>query len=347
MRVLFNIPSLLLPGGVSNHYKGLKPYWSVQFKYNEVGSRGFLPGYLILPFDYLKFICLCIFGRFNLIVLNPSLGKSALKRDGLFLKLAKIFGKKVVIFFHGWNPEMAAKISKQPKEFVNTYNCADRFLILATAFKDDLRKWGITKPIELTTTKISDNLLEGFDIRIRQKEVTNLLFLTRIEVYKGVFIAIETYKILKLKYPKLSLTIAGDGSQLDAVKELLKAEEIENVEVLGHVSNEKLVQAFHKASIYILPSYSEGMPTSVLEAMAFGLPVVTRPVGGLNDFFENEKMGNLIESLDPEDYSRAIINLIKNPDVCFEIAKYNHHYAKQNFMASQVAVQLEKILTKV
>lgn len=347
MKVLFNIPNLLLPGGVSNHYKGLKPHWSLQFKYNEVSRRFFLPGYLILPFDYLKFIGLCVFGRFNLIVLNPSLGKSALKRDGLFLKLAKIFGKKVVIFFHGWNPEMVAKISEQPKSFVNTYNRANRFLVLSTAFKDDLRQWGITKPIELTTTKISDDLLEGFDIRIRQKEVTNLLFLTRIEVYKGIYVAIETYKILKVKYPELSLTIAGDGSQLDAVKELLKGEAIEDVEVLGHVSNEKLVQAFHQASIYILPSYSEGMPTSVLEAMAFGLPVITRPVGGLNDFFENENMGNLIESFEPEDYSKAIINLIKNPDELFKIAKYNHHFAKQNFMASQVAVQLENMLTNV
>lgn len=347
MKVLINIPHLSLPGGVSNHYKGLQPFWSFKVHYNEVGRRFGLPGFILLPFDYLKFSVLCLFGGFDIILLNPSLGKSAIKRDAIFLKLAKALGKSVQVFFHGWNPETAEAITKNPAGFVKSYNRADGFLVLATAFKNDLMQWGITKPIVLTTTKISDALLKGFDINSKKKEITNLLFLTRVEEYKGIFIAVKAYELIKAKYPRLKLTIAGDGSQLKAVKELVKTKAIDDVEFLGHVFNEKLVKAFTNSDLYILPSYSEGMPTSVLEAMAFGLPIISRPVGGLNDFFENEKMGYLIESLKPEDYSQAIIKLIENPKQCSVIAAHNHQYAKQNFMASKVASQLENTIANV
>lgn len=54
---------------------------------------------------------------------------------------------------------------------------------------------------------------------------------------------------------------------------------------------EDIVKAYERGDIYILLSYHEGMPTSVLEAMAFGLPIITRPVGGVVDFLSVEKWG--------------------------------------------------------
>jgi glycosyltransferase involved in cell wall biosynthesis len=89
------------------------------------------------------------------------------------------------------------------------------------------------------------------------------------------------------------------------------------------------------------------MPTSVLEAMAFGLPVITRPVGGLVDFFENDKMGYLIESLNPLDYAQKIDLLINDIEKANAIANYNMEYAHEYFLASKVARQLEKILSKI
>lgn len=343
MKILVNTPDLSLRGGVSNHYSGLKPYWKMRVKYNTVGKRYGLPSILILGFDYVKFPLLCLFGGFDVVLLNPSLGKTALLRDAWFLRIAKWFKKKTVVFFHGWHPSMVKSISKQPTTFVKVYNRADGFLVLAKAFKDDLIRWGMTKPITLTTTKVDDALLKDFDIRDKRNKGTNLLFLTRIEEYKGVYIAVEAYQKAKAQYPGLTLTIAGDGSQLDAVQHLVKEKAIEDVEFLGHVSNTELVMAFRKADLYILPSFSEGMPTSVLEAMAFGLPIISRPVGGLVDFFEPGQMGYLLDSLDSKDFADTILELLQDPEKCKTIGTYNHNYAKQHFMASKVAAQLERI----
>lgn len=346
MKVIVNIPHLKLQGGVSSHYKGLKPFWSIPKDYNVIGKRYGLPGIVFLPYDYVKFVLLCLFRGYTHVLLNPSLGKNAIKRDAIFLKIAKLFGKKVVVFFHGWSPDMVEKINKQPNAFLSAYNKADKFIVLAKSIKSDLVKWGISKPIELSTTKINEELLEDFKWQAKSNKTFQLLFLSRIETYKGIYEALKTYKILKAQYPNCSLTIAGDGSQLYNVKNYAK-EHLKDVSFLGHVSNDKLKFAFKNADMYLLPSYSEGMPTTVLEAMAFGLPIVSRPVGGLVDFFENDKMGYLVESLEPQDFADAILKFMEEHDKYNAVSYYNHTYAKQHFMASKVVKQLEEKIVNV
>src|SRR5690554_8211066 len=88
------------------------------------------------------------------------------------------------------------------------------------------------------------------------------------------------------------------------------------------------------------------MPTSVLEAMAFGLPIISRPVGGLVDFFEEDKMGYLIESLDPKEYADKIVQLLENNQKMKEIGIYVHIYAKKHFMDSKVALDTQIISSR-
>jgi len=344
MKILINTPDTSILSGVANHYKGLKPFWSLKVKYNFIGGRKGVPGPIILFFDYLKFIFLCAFGKYDVVLLNPSLGKTALKRDALFLKIAKCFNIKTVVFFHGWSQVMINELNNNSNKFSKTFNKADKIIVLANSFKTDLMKWGITQPIHLTTTKVNDDLLKNFDFK-NKVYTDNILFLTRIETYKGIFTTLEAYKIVKPIFPNLTLTVAGDGSKLAEAKEFVKQSKLEDVVFLGNISGDKLAKTFANASIYILPSHSEGMPTSVLEAMAFGLPIISRPVGGLVDFFEEDKMGCLIKSLEPKDYADKIAYLLQNPEKNQETGKYNHEYAKKHFMASKVASEIENILS--
>lgn len=87
------------------------------------------------------------------------------------------------------------------------------------------------------------------------------------------------------------------------------------------------------------------MPTSVLEAMAFGLPIISRPVGGLCDFFENGKMGELIVSHNPEEYANAVDKFLNNRTLAKEISRSNHKYTKKHFLASSVAKKIEDTLS--
>lgn len=343
MKIIINTPDTSMLGGVANHYKGLRPYWKHDVHYNHIGSRQKIPGFIAFPFDIIKFIIKLIIGRYDLIVLNPSLTAQSLVRDGVFLSISRIFPAKVIVFFHGWEPDVAEKITRKPKLFSWTYNKADTIIVLASAFKKQLVDWGIHKPIQLTTTKFDDRLIQGRDICARE-HVGTLLFLARIEKEKGIFTTLDTLKILQAAFPNLRLKVVGNGGALEEATRYAIDNEIQNVEFCGMLTGDKLSEAFMQSDIYLLPTWhGEGMPTSVLEAMAFGLPVITRPVGGVCDFFIDGKMGSLLESKDPTDFAMAIKKLLENKDKLSEVSAFNINHAHDKFSASKVILELERI----
>ena len=143
------------------------------------------------------------------------------------------------------------------------------------------------------------------------------------------------------------MTIAGDGTELRAAQAYVRRRHLEGVQWLGWVTGEAKRQAMNQADLYLFPSYTEGMPNSVLEAMACGLPVVTRPVGGLVDFFENGRMGLMTESLAPGVFVDLIGKLVKDPPLRHRMGAFNRAYARRRFLASNVAKRIEAIYTEI
>lgn len=342
LRVLINTPSFRNPGGVANHYKGLQMHWNMDILHNTIGSRAAVPGVFLLPFDVLKFTYKCIINKPNLVVLNPSLLNKSLLREAVYLNISSFLGIKTIVFFHGWKEEQADIITKNPKWFVANYQKAAAFIVLATSFKTQLLNWGISKPIKLTTTKVDNTLLNNFNIETK-KYNKNLLFLARVEIEKGILITIDAYKIVKKQFPEATLTIVGDGNAMAKAKLLVLEYKLEDVVFKGNIHGKALAEAFLQSDLYLLPTVREGMPTSVLEAMTFGLPVISRPTGGLVDFFENDTMGYLIESFDAKEYAAACIQIFSDTTNLKTIGAYNHSYAKKHFMASKVAQNLETL----
>ena len=99
--------------------------------------------------------------------------------------------------------------------------------------------------------------------------------------------------------------------------------------------------------LYCFPTYyGEGLPTSVLEAMAFGMPVVTRPVGGLADLFEDGKMGALVYGKNPDEIADCIEKIIVDKEKMADMARYNADYAQKHFLSSVVAKRLLNIYSR-
>lgn len=345
MKLLVNHPDLSFVGGVANHYQGLREYWSAEVHYNTVGKRKAFPrlSYVFIIWDVLKFVLKILCYRPDAVVLNPSLGVNALRRDFLFLRIAKLLGRPVVIFLHGFNLDYAKVVDKQ--WVCEHLNQTSLIFVLASSFRDILHSWGVAAPIELTTTKVDDRLLL-IDLNQDDEEqsniITELLFLARIDKAKGVYEAINAFEILAERYSSITLTIVGDGDELEAVQAYVtQCRFSSRISLLGALRGEELKRAYHKAQLYILPSYGEGMPTSVLEAMAFGLPVFTRKVGGLVDFF-NENMGYITDSVDPNDFALAIEPYLNDMELYQRVSRYNREYAQAHFMASQVALDIER-----
>lgn len=349
MRVVINTTDLRSQGGVSNHFLGLRDKFSSEVTYFYVGENSENP--LFLPFlqfiDFFRFISVVRGRKPEIIHLNPSLGIKAIIRDAGYLLLAKLItNAKIVVFFHGWNAEFSSRITRNYSSlFALIFNNADALIVLSSEFKRTLTHWGIIKPVYIETTKVDDSLVNDLSGPVNHNDgMFNILFMARIIREKGIFETIDTYSILKSKYPKCTLSIAGEGPELEPAKEYVEEKSITDVEFHGYVEGEKKNCLFRNASCYLLPTtHGEGLPTSVVEAMAFGLPVISRPVGGLKDFFENEQMGFLTDSKEPEVFAELIVQLISRPNLTNSIAKFNFNYAQKYFLASKVADRIESI----
>lgn len=350
MKILIISPEIHRLGGVANHYLGLSSHWTFNVEYIFYGKRtdsmSTWKVLLLYPFDFLRCLFKIIFCHIDVVIINPSLRTAQLFRDGLFLLLARSCGKPVVTFIHGFDVDLANKFAKKKGLFQWCYNKSSFIYTLYSGFKELLQNAGIKCPILLTSTKVANELLSDVELEER-KNIKNILFVARIIKQKGIFIAIKTFEQLKLKYPYLTLTICGDGPDLVGAKEYVLSHQISDVTFKGNVSGNSLRDEYIKGDLYILPTYSEGMATTILESMAFGLPFITRPTGGVIDFYTKD-MGYLVDSFDPSDYVREIETLIKNPTRISEISRFNMKYAKEHFMADKVTAKFENdILTYI
>lgn len=121
-----------------------------------------------------------------------------------------------------------------------------------------------------------------------------LLFLGRLGERKGVYDLLRAVAALIPDYPDLRVLLGGDGD-LEAVRSQADALGIGgHVELLGWVKGAEKSRLLNAASVYVLPSYNEGLPMSVLEAMAHGLPVIATPVGGISEAISDGVEGFLV-----------------------------------------------------
>jgi glycosyltransferase involved in cell wall biosynthesis len=187
--------------------------------------------------------------------------------------------------------------------------------------------------------------IKNFD----QKREKTILFLSRIEKTKGICEAIAAIKTLENSKLKVNLKVAGNGSYLNEAKKYARELNISNkVHFLGYLKGNEKRKAYLNADLYILPTYhGEGMPNAVLEAMAFGLPVITTSVGGIKDFFNNEEHGFMAENRDPHTIASLIERILTNKNMWIRMSLNTHSYAINRFLASKVARRIERIYTEI
>ena len=291
----------------------------------------------------------------DLIHVNPSLDFKSFIRDGLIVWQAKRRHIPVLIFFHGWQQRFEYRVSGKMNWFFKiSFLKADAFIVLISSVKKRLRAWGVKSKIHMGSTVVHDELLKNYDIddnlkRRFQNNHIRILFLARIEREKGIFETIEAFQKLVKRGYRISLTVAGNGSALFDARSLSAKLGAcsDKINFLGYVKGQDKINAFKKNDIYCFPSYEEGMPSSLLEAMAFGMPVITSPVGGIADFFVEGKMGYFIKKNSAVHIVKAFERLVSSPDNLPYIAKYNHEFALANFLASAAAKKLADIYGQI
>lgn len=357
IRVLLTAPPMTGHGGVSQYFRVLRPYLRDDVQYLTIGSRSDKESvettFLRIVQDSCRFARTLTQGNFDIVHLNPSILPKALLRDGILLLFAKALGKEVLVFAHGWNPAWDSGFPKYLHcAFRVVYGQADAFVVLGNRFKEKLRSLGYDKSVFVEGAPVADELLDGGEDEGTHRctapdHLFNILFLARVERDKGIYEALDTYHVLKRENQSVSMTVAGDGSELSAARRYALSRQLDDVSFVGHVEGAEKRRVFKRANAYLFPSHHEGLPLSVLEAMAFGLPIVTSDVGSLRDFFKDGTMGYMSENRDPDVLALLLNRLIYNPSLCSEIRNFNRNYATTNFEAHQIAIRIETIYRRL
>ena len=354
-KVLIHAPNLSTPGGKQTYYAAVKDYFRDEVSFFFYGAQGKkeskLTTLLRMINNYRQFYRQLKKGQFDVVLLNPSLNPKSFFRDSLFALICSWVGVKFVVFWHGWQWEFEEKVVRKILPFFKlTFGKADGMILLAREFQDKLREYGYQKPIYLETTVV-DNFIFNYDINTSTAKSTRtdeaetvLLFLARVEKVKGVYESIDSFHRIQAKHPHAVLNIAGTGGALEEAKQYVADKGIRNVNFLGWITGEQKAQALYDADIYLLASYhGEGMPCSLLEAMATGQSVITTDVGGIKDFFQPNKMGLFVRPADTDDLEKQMDKLLSDPGLLKRTRAFNATYARERFTPELVSARLEQI----
>lgn len=269
-----------------------------------------------------KIINIDIFRMENTLLAGPSIF--------LFAKMKKI---PLVIWLGGF--ERKALFIKYRKNIFTLLLSKLIFLYELTILKSANFVFPVTKELfELTEKRninnkfLSPNYVDLAKFKGQQsREIDKsnkkikLLFVGRFEEEKGLRLLIKSFKILQEKYDNIELTMAGDGTLREWIEDFIKKYNIKNVNLLGMVHHDKLPNIYNSADIFILPSYTEGSPASLIEAMSCGTASIATAVGDSQKIIKNEYNGILIPPGNIKKLIEGIQLLIDNKDLFNRVRK--------------------------
>jgi glycosyltransferase involved in cell wall biosynthesis len=182
----------------------------------------------------------------------------------------------------------------------------------------------------------------SFKIREKVNEHTTvLLFVGRFIKEKGIIELIEACKIIKKNKIDFKLFCLGDGPLLGQINQLIKAFELQKEIILvGHIPEEQTKYYYSNCDILILPSYREGFPMAIFQAVAAGKPVITTKVNACADHLREYENCLWVEKNNPINLAEKIIFLSKEEELKRNMHQ-NNKALSQNFTAEKIVQNLD------
>jgi len=281
------------------------------------------------------------FCRSTKIVHIHTASYNSFKRSALFISLAKFFKRKVVIHIHGGGFK---EYYEKNTSFVhkNLLKC-DTIIALTEYWKKFFEGLGFENVI------VIPNIVDSPTIQERKCNdgKTHILYLGLITKAKGIFDLIDTINEHKEELNgKIILHVGGNG-ETETIKKMIDDYLLQDIVIYeGWVSGDKKVELLNNTDVFILPSYTEGLPISILEAMSYSLPVITTPVGGIPEVVKDGENGLLFTPGDKDALYKAIDKLAINKGLQEDMGKKSYNLVQPHFPGN-VAVILESIYNEL
>jgi glycosyltransferase involved in cell wall biosynthesis len=203
-----------------------------------------------------------------------------------------------------------------------TLQKADRVLVVSEHLKKEMLEAGIhPKEITVTYNPVDTEL---FSPSPDKKIKKNILFASRLDVFKGALRSLKAFHSIAAKYPDWSFTIVGEGGEFTALQEYITTHKLQpRVMLKGHKRKDELPTEMRNADFLVAPSLHESFGLVIAEALSCGIPVIAPNRTGPAEFV-NEKCGLLVNPGSVEEIANAVERMIANLEEYDAVAIRNY-----------------------
>lgn len=252
--------------------------------------------------------------RFDVGIVQFYSGKS-LVWQSLACRLIKLLNKKLIITVHGGN--VPGRIRKYPKRYLPILKLADVITCPSFFIVSALKEYGIE------AIKINNSIpLKEYSFQQKQLFSPRLLWMRAFSEIYNPELAVKVIELLKPEYPEIKLYMAGpDLGTLQKAEEMIRGKNLsDNIEIVGFADKQKKDELAGLADIYINTNQIDNAPVTIVEMWAYGLPVITTDVGGINYLVEDGKTGLIAKNNCALDMAEKIKLVIRDNKLPTELA---------------------------
>lgn len=303
------------PGGIS----AVVDYWSryiedLQYyptfkESNQLVKRG------LFFISYLRMLFRMLLDKNIRIVHLHTAADGSFWRKVQLVKLGKFWGRKVVLHVHASRfKDFYSESSKKRQEWIRrALLSVDVLVVLSNSWKDWFKQIGIPEDKIVVLHNITAYPTDIPSAKVDDGKV-HFLFMGEIGQRKGVFDILRAMsKHRDELLGKIELRIGGNRNE-EQLKKMINDNHLEDMVVFeGWVGGEKKLRLLNWADVFILPSFNEGLPISILEAMSYKMPIISTNVGGIPEVVENGRNGILVRPGNDEEIYRAMKHYIDKP----------------------------------
>lgn len=279
-------------------------------------------GVLAFLRQYLSLCWLVSRLRPDLVHVMVTSSRWGLLRDGTLALLAWAMRRRLILHMHGASfdreYDRASRLRQAFMRFL--FQRPNLMLVLGEAWRSFFSTFlprDRIRTVQTTLTVDFVRRLDGPQPTPSPNGAPALLFLGCLGRRKGAFDLIEAMKQVHARYPTARLRLAGPPEfphELPALRSAIAEAGLEKaVQIVGECGPADLMRELRRAQAYVLPSYEEGLPMSLLEAMAAGLPPVTTPVGAVAEVVKDGVNGLLVEPGDVAALAERLSTLLGDP----------------------------------
>jgi len=253
------------------------------------------------------------------------------------LQISKTFGIKTILHIHGGAFDKYYNTSKHKSVIRKAINSADKVIVLSEYWRKFFKKICDEEKIVIIPNSVS------IPKAMSSLTTKNVLFVGSDWKRKGVLDIITAAKKVIREVKEVKFLIAGEDDNLDLDKIIKENKLTNNILLLGNIIGKVKEQTFLKASVYILPSYNENLPITLLEAMSYGIPTISCNVGGIPEIVDNNKTGFIINPGDHMALAEKIITLLNDSNMRKRLGLNSRIKAEKEYDTKKNIIKIKNI----